>query len=275
MSIATMMDDKRTVMYVAAGVAAGAFIGAHMKGMSWCPMLWGKGGSGGGGGGCPFNIFGSGGSSKKSGGGGGACGGGGSSATATKEEFISRLGMIPHPEGGFFVETYRSGSTPMASKGQTDEGGDVMTTSPPRAPTPTRNVMTSIYYMLTAESGGQQWWANNMSDHVHYHHAGGTLIYNIVLPDGTFIQRRLGSNIAAGDEPQLVVTGGCYKSVRLEEGAEFGVIGEGVAPGFDFRDFKFVSKQELRKLSKEAFEKHQDLVKPDPESEFDHYYNDK
>lgn len=261
-----MMDDQRTVIYVAAGVAAGAFIGAHLKGMSWCPMLWGKGS------GCPFAVFGGGGGGgcKK----GGACvkGGIGSSSVATKEEFISRLGMIPHPEGGFFVETYRSGSIPMASKGQTDEAGDVMTTSPPRAPTPTRNVMTSIYYMLTAESGGQQWWANNMSDHVHYHHAGGTFIYNIVLPDGSFIQRRLGSNIAAGDEPQLVVTGGSFKSVRLEEGAEFGVIGEGVAPGFDFRDFKFVSKEELRALNAEAYEKNHDLVKPEPESEFDHYY---
>jgi predicted cupin superfamily sugar epimerase len=132
--------------------------------------------------------------------------------------------------------------------------------------------MTSIYYMLTAESGGLQWWANNMSDHVHYHHAGGTLIYNIVLPDGSFQERRLGSNISAGDEPQLVVTGGSFKSARLEEGADFVVIGEGVAPGFDFRDFKFVSKAELVALNAEAYDMHQDLVKPDPESEFEHYY---
>jgi predicted cupin superfamily sugar epimerase len=125
-----------------------------------------------------------------------------------------------------------------------------------------------------ATCAATQRWANNMSDHVHYHHAGGTLIYNIVLPDGSLIERRLGSNIAAGDEPQLVVTGGCFKSVRLEEGAEFGVIGEGVAPGFDFRDFKFVSKHELKALNAEAFEKHHDLVKPDPESEFDHYYEE-
>lgn len=278
------MDDQRAVLYVAAGVAAGAFLGFHLKASasasnhssrSWCPMLWGGGphASSSGGGGCPFSVFGV----KKGGGrGGNGCGQNDEAAARTKEKeaFISRLGLIPHPEGGFFVETYRSGATPMASKGQTDEGGDVMTTSPPRAPTPTRNVMTSIYYMLTAESGGLQWWANNMSDHVHYHHAGGTLIYNLVLPDGTFVQRRLGSNIAAGDEPQLVVRGGSFKSVRLEEGAEWGIIGEGVAPGFDFRDFKFVSHSELKALNKEAYEKHHDLIKPNPESEFDHYYDE-
>ena len=55
-----------------------------------------------------------------------------------------------------------------------------------------RNVLTSIYYMLTAESP-HQCWANNMSDHVHYHHAGGTLVYNLLLPNGTFVERRLGT----------------------------------------------------------------------------------
>jgi hypothetical protein len=56
-------------------------------------------------------MFGSGGGKKK-----GAKTGGGSGSATTKEQFISQLGLIPHPEGGFFCETYRSGSTPMASK---------------------------------------------------------------------------------------------------------------------------------------------------------------
>jgi predicted cupin superfamily sugar epimerase len=213
--------DQRAVMCVAGGVVAGALIGAHLKGMSWCPALWGASDDG--------KSAGSVGHSR-----------------STKEEFISQLGMIPHPEGGFFVETYRSGSVPMTSRGLTDKDGELMTTN--RGPTPERNVMTSIYYMLTAERPHQD-WVNNMSDHVHYHHAGGTLIYNLVLPDGTFVERRLGTNVAAGDEPQLVVKGGTLKSVRLEAGAEFGLLGEGVAPGFDFRDFKWVTAKELKALS--------------------------
>ena len=234
--------DQRAVLCVAAGFAAGALLGAHLKGASWCPVP---------------------------GAGRRARGDGASSCASSKEDFISRLGMIPHPEGGFFVETYRSGSAPMTSKGLTDPAGDVMATD--RGPTPERNVMTSIYYMLTAESD-HQWWANNMSDHVHYHHAGGTFIYNLVLPDGSYVERRLGTNVAAGDQPQVVVRGGSFKSVRLEEGAEFGIIGEGVAPGFDFRDFKFVTREELEKLNPEAFAKHADLIKPDPEDTFDQYY---
>lgn len=238
--------DQRAVMCVAAGFAAGALIGAHLTGASWCPVP---------------------GAGRRS-----RVAGGSAWKVSSKEDFISQLGLIPHPEGGFFVETYRSGGEPMCSKGLTDLTGDVMTTN--RGPTPARNVMTSIYYMLTNESS-HQWWANNVSDHVHYHHAGGTLIYNLVLPDGSFVTKRLGTNIEAGDEPQVIVTGGSFKSVRLENGAEFGIIGEGVAPGFDFRDFKFVTRAELKKLNAEAFEKHADLIKPDPEDTFDQYYEGK
>ena len=184
------------------------------------------------------------------------------------KEVVDALELIPHPEGGYFRETWRSGAAPMESRGKTDEGGQCM---PSDRVGEQRNVMTSIYYMLTAERPHQD-WVNNMSDHVHYHHAGGTLIYNLVLPDGTFVERRLGTNVAAGDEPQLVVKGGTLKSVRLEAGAEFGLLGEGVAPGFDFRDFKWVTAKELKALSPEAFAKTSDLIKPQPEETFDHFY---
>ena len=239
--------DQRAVMCVAWGVVAGALIGAHLKGMSWCPALWGASDDG--------KSAGSVGHSR-----------------STKEEFISQLGMIPHPEGGFFVETYRSGSVPMTSRGLTDKHGELMTTN--RGPTPERNVMTSIYYMLTAERPHQD-WVNNMSDHVHYHHAGGTFVYHIVSPNGTYYTRRCGGCVANGDEPQVVVPGGSFKAVRLEEGFDFGIIGEGVAPGFDFRDFKFVTEDELKGRSAEARAAAADLVKKEPEDvKFQSFYED-
>ena len=103
--------DQRAIMCVAGGIVAGALVGAHLKGMSWCPALWGTSDDGKG------------------------AGSAGQSRSA-KEVFISQLGMIPHPEGGFFVETYRSGSVPMTSRGLTDKDGELMTTN--RGPTPER-----------------------------------------------------------------------------------------------------------------------------------------
>jgi len=80
---------------------------------------------------------------------------------------------------------------------------------------------------------------------------------------------------ANGDEPQVVVPGGSFKAVRLEEGFEFGIIGEGVAPGFDFRDFKFVTEEELKGRSAEAHAAAADLVKKEPEDvKFQSFYED-
>ena len=130
--------------------------------------------------------------------------------------------------------------------------------------------MTSIYYMLTRESD-HQWWALNESDHVHYHHAGGAVTYHLARADGTYERKTLGPDVERGQTPQLVVKGGTYKAAVLERGAEFAIIGEGVSPGFDFRDFKFVSASELARRNA-CYDDTSSLVKPQPEDTFDHYY---
>ena len=45
-------------------------------------------------------------------------------ARRDKEAYIDRLGLVPHPEGGFFVETYRTGRAPMSSRGKTATDAD-------------------------------------------------------------------------------------------------------------------------------------------------------
>ena len=200
-------------------------------------------------------------------------------ARREKEAYIDRLGLIPHPEGGFFVETYRTGCAPMSSRGKTafDAGADADasgTTTSRRADAAddgARNHMTSIYYMLTRESD-HQWWALNESDHVHYHHAGGPVTYHLASADGTYERKTLGPDVERGQTPQLVVRGGTYKAAVLERGAEFAIIGEGVSPGFDFRDFKFVSASELARRNAACYDDTSSLVKPQPEDTFDHYY---
>jgi len=184
------------------------------------------------------------------------------------QQVAEALGMIPHPEGGYFLETFRSGSTPMASKGKTDAQGVVMDTD--RSQGGKRNVMTSIYYMLTAESP-RQWWANNMSDHVHYWHGGSSITYHVIHPDGKYEKVTLGPNVTTGEKPQLVVKGGSFKCAHLEAG-DYGLLGEGVAPGFDFHDFQFVSAEDLKTLAPGQYEALKGFVKDLPDSEFDSYY---
>jgi predicted cupin superfamily sugar epimerase len=185
-------------------------------------------------------------------------------AARSAAELAASLGLIPHPEGGFFLETFRAGALPMASRGQTDLHGALMPA--PAREGGERNTLTSIYYMLTADSP-RQWWANNMSDHVHYWHGGGALTYRVISPDGTLATHTLGPAC-----PQLVVRGGCFKCAELAPGAPFGLLGEAVAPGFDFRDFEFVTLEQLRRLAPAHCAALAHFVKREPEQQFDAYY---
>ena len=164
------------------------------------------------------------------------------SGNLKKKDFVKALDLIPHPEGGYFRETHRSGATPMASRGKTDSNGDLVKTSGGNA----RNTMTSIYYLIEDYQG----LVCNKSDHVHYFHYGCTVLYHIVNPStGEYYVERLGSNLSKGDKPQVVVPGNYFKAATLEKtkSFDFALLGEGVGPGFDFRDFEFVSKEKLKR----------------------------
>ena len=63
----------------------------------------------------------------------------------------------------------------------------------------------------------------------------------------------MGSEMCIRD--RLIVRGGSFKCAHLEPGSgDFALLGEGVAPGFDFRDFAFVTATELRSLLPHATE---------------------
>lgn len=167
----------------------------------------------------------------------------------TTQQLIDGLGLVPHPEGGYFRETYRAGAPPMESRGQTDERGRTCTahvragSSTPNKQV-TRNTMTSIYYMLT-HSEPIQVFASNESDIVHYWHGGGRLEYIIVDESGSIKRQVLGPKILEGDVMQLPVDGHEYKAARLIEG-EYVLLGETVAPGFDYADMIMVSVSQLK-----------------------------
>lgn len=185
----------------------------------------------------------------------------------------SALGVVPHPEGGFFVETYRSGSTPMVSKGLTASNGALIQTDREGF---ARNHMTSIIFMATSDAR-VLYFGINKSDHVHYYHGGDSYTYIVVHSSGDVEEIVLGRNLLNGEKLQIVFPAGCYKAGYLN--GEHCLIGEGVSPGFDFRDFQFVDEEQLRstlcKTSAGArlAEKYVQFVKPDRRRNFDDYYD--
>ncbi|MEL6439692.1 MAG: cupin domain-containing protein [Cyanobacteria bacterium J06621_8] len=145
----------------------------------------------------------------------------------TKQELIQQLDLIKHTEGGYFRETYRSPEVMVTERIESD-----------------RNIMTSIYYLLTDDSPIDH-WHRNRSDIMHYFQAGSAITYLLLSPTGKLEKIKLGLNFAQGETAQLMVPGGYWKAAVLETG-EFGLLGESVAPGFDYRDMEIAEADELR-----------------------------
>lgn len=136
-----------------------------------------------------------------------------------KQDLIKHLSLTKHTEGGYFAESYRSKISISTNRAGSD-----------------RNILTSIYYLLTDDRPIDH-WHRNQSDIIHYFQAGSAITYFLLNPSGELTRTKLGLDLTQGEVPQLLVPGGYWKAAVLETG-EFGLLGESVAPGFDYRDME-------------------------------------
>ena len=144
-----------------------------------------------------------------------------------KHELIEHLSLSEHIEGGYFAETYRSDMNISTARTGSD-----------------RNILTSIYYLLTNDRP-INYFNQNQSDIMHYFQAGSAITYLTIDLSGKLNKFRLGLNFAEGEVAQLLVPGGYWKAAVLEAG-EFGLLGESVAPGFDYRDMKLATAEHFQ-----------------------------
>lgn len=128
-------------------------------------------------------------------------------ARTTADDVIARLSLEPHPEGGWYRQTF--------SDPATDADG--------------RARSTAIYYLLRAGETS----AKHRVDAVEIWHwyAGDPLEVTV---DG--MPHRLGPNVLAGERPQVIVPAGAWQSAR-PLGA-WTLVGCTVAPGFRFEGFE-------------------------------------
>ncbi|KNX38436.1 cupin domain-containing protein [Luteipulveratus halotolerans] len=130
------------------------------------------------------------------------------------------LGLQPHPEGGWFVETYRHGST----------------FTPPGYDGP-RAYATGILFLLMP--GEESRWHRVTSDELWLHHRGGPLALTLGGSDespAAATTFTLGADYAGGQVAQALVPGGHWQAAR-PAGDEPVLVGCIVTPGFDFADF--------------------------------------
>jgi predicted cupin superfamily sugar epimerase len=144
-------------------------------------------------------------------------------------QWVSLLTLSPHPEGGYFKETYRSAATVPASALEGRFAGP-------------RNVCTGIYYLL--EQGDFSAFHRIKSDEMWHFYAGGALDLHI-LHDGVYSFVKIGRDVEAGEHLQYVVPAGAWFASRPSAQSPFSLVGCTVSPGFDFADFEMARAADL------------------------------
>jgi predicted cupin superfamily sugar epimerase len=145
--------------------------------------------------------------------------------TPNAQDVIAALELTPHPEGGFFRETFRAHAVIEAPFGKL-----------PRA------ASTAIYFLLRA--GDFSAFHVVRSDEVWHHYLGASLELHTIEATGQYERVELGPDLMNGEVPQWVVPAGTFQAARVI-GEGFGLVGCTVAPGFDFADFSMPPRAEL------------------------------
>jgi uncharacterized protein len=157
-----------------------------------------------------------------------------------KEKRIDSLNLQPHPEGGYFSETYRSEGIMKQKDGAFPDE---------------RNYSTAIYYLLGSEDISR--FHRIRSDEVWHHYEGSSLTIHIIHPDGVYETRHLGMNPEQSQFPQHVVPAGSWFGVTVDEPDSFSLCGCTVSPGFDFQDFEMAERARLMG----AYPEHENIIK--------------
>jgi predicted cupin superfamily sugar epimerase len=147
---------------------------------------------------------------------------------AQAQELIERLGLLPHPEGGYYRETYRSTTKVATPRGE-------------------RCASTAILFLLTA--GQCSHWHRICADELWLHQGGGGLLIHELSPAGAYRRTRLGLNLTAGETPQHLVPAGHWFGSEPAAGVGWSLVGCTVAPGFEFVDFSLARPEDLAPIA--------------------------
>jgi len=127
------------------------------------------------------------------------------------EEVIDQLQLKPHPEGGFFRETWRHKS----KEGERGAG-------------------TAIYYLLKAHERSH--WHRVDSAEIWHFYAGGPLEVSISQTGMESKTWTLHSELGPKSEPQLIIPAGAWQAARALD--SWALVGCTVSPAFEFSRFE-------------------------------------
>ena len=160
----------------------------------------------------------------------------------TAEYWIQHYKLLPHPEGGFYKETYRSTLEvdnkilPIGIRGS-------------------RRLSTSIYFLL--RSGEVSKFHRLRSDELWYFHFGSAMKIVLIDQEGKKHTRLLGADAEKAEHMQVLIPAGTVFAAEVTGKESYCLVGCMVSPGFEFDDFELFEENDLI----QAYPQHSDLIR--------------
>jgi len=135
------------------------------------------------------------------------------------DDIIRELELLPHPEGGYYRRTYKNAAGPPAPSGISSDGN--------------RGHASAIYYLQMPD---YSLWHRTDGDELWFWHDGAPLMIEMRQDQGGVIAQTLGTDIVAGQQPQLMVPGGKWQ--RAKSLGDWTLVSCSVSPGFLFETYE-------------------------------------
>ncbi len=140
--------------------------------------------------------------------------------THKADYYIEKYNLLPHPEGGFYKETYRS-----------------------EAHIDGRAVATGIYFLLTSENVSN--FHRIDADEMWHFYAGDALTVHMIDEKGDYSSLSLGPDAGAGQVFQAVVPANIWFGSSVDKEGGYALVGCTVSPGFEFEGFELANRVDL------------------------------
>lgn len=200
--------------------------------------------------------------------------------------WIEKLRLEPHPEGGYFRQTYKSELVVESRASENFHPAKAHPFDAPRLPragsvaknatkveqsglsgfSGARAASTAIYFLLEGEDFSA--FHRLRSDEMWHFYAGSALVVRVIDPAGKYSSILLGSDPKRGEVFQAVVKAGCWFASEVARDSHvsqkrrdmghptYALVGCTVAPGFEFEDFELAKRGELKR----TYPQHRELV---------------
>lgn len=157
-----------------------------------------------------------------------------------KEYWIKNLDLLPHPEGGYYKETYRSELSVNLETIEENRQGS-------------RSLCTGIYFLL--DKGNFSAFHRIKSDELWHFYAGDPITIHMIDQHGNYSAQDVGNNIDDGQVLQYLVPANTWFASEIKGDRRYALVGCTVSYGFDFNDFEMANKSLIQE-----FEEHTEVL---------------